>query len=301
MNGFYQIRKGSFKAHISQPDASLGLLASLGSVDIMVQEVNTDRTFWIEPSEDSELSELFYILEGSIIVNLPEGKQTFSQGDMFYVSSLEGTLSLTAPEYSRLLYITTKPEFQYLSSYINDLNALLNQLEAKDRYTHNHGRRVQTMATKISELMDMNQKRIDRLVIAAMFHDVGKCFIPDEVLNKPGSLTPSEFKYIYKHPLDSAMLLSGKFDEETSDIASQHHENMDGTGYPNGLSGRLIRVEARIISVADTYDAITTDRSYHKARSPKEAYEIIRSLAGTRFDRRVVRALRKVLIKEGLL
>ena len=103
------------------------------------------------------------------------------------------------------------------------------------------------------------------MALASLFHDIGKFFIPDEILNKPSKLSDEELNYIKMHSTYSSELLKGKFIEDISQIVEQHHERLDGSGYPKGLKGNQIRIEARIIGVADSYDAMTTNRAYRSA------------------------------------
>jgi HD-GYP domain-containing protein (c-di-GMP phosphodiesterase class II) len=166
-----------------------------------------------------------------------------------------------------MLYITSAPVFKLLYDFSYDMGNLLKRSEQKDYYTHEHGNRVQQYSVKIASEMGLCTEINYTLMLASLFHDIGKCFIPDEILNKPSSLNEVEFGYIKKHPTYSYELLKGKFVEEVADIVEQHHERLDGTGYPKGLKGDQIHIEAKIIAVADAYDAMTSDRAYRRAFS----------------------------------
>ena len=139
------------------------------------------------------------------------------------------------------------------------------------------------------------------LALAALFHDIGKIFVPDEILNKPDRLSDDEFSYIKKHSTDSQILLKDKFEERVGKIVEQHHERLDGSGYPNGLKGDEILIEAKIISVSDSYDAMTSDRAYKKAMSPKAAIDELKLMTGKQYDELIVLALEQILNQEGLL
>lgn len=144
------------------------------------------------------------------------------------------------------------------------------------------------LAIGIGEKFDLRIERIEILGYAAVFHDLGKVNISEELLNKSGKLTDEEYELIKQHPADGAAMVSETYYEYLSDIILQHHERIDGKGYPNGLKGEDILIEAKIISVADTYDAITSDRPYSKGRSSNAAIEELRKYSGTQFDGEVV-------------
>ena len=139
---------------------------------------------------------------------------------------------------------------------------------------------------------------MDDLFIASILHDIGKINIPEEVLNKPGKLTNEEFDMIKKHPGDAADMLRKTAYKKLADIVEQHHERINGRGYPFGLKADEILLEAKIIGVCDTFDAMTEDRSYRKAYTSEYAMEEIRSLSGIQYDPEVVEAFEKVLQQE---
>jgi HD-GYP domain-containing protein (c-di-GMP phosphodiesterase class II) len=128
------------------------------------------------------------------------------------------------------------------------------------------------------------------LEFGAYFHDVGKIHIPLSILNKPAKLEPSEWEVIKKHPIFGRELLDNTFIKEAGVIVEQHHERIDGSGYPYGLSGDEVLIEASIVAVADTYDAMTTDRPYRQALPQEVALEEIRKYIGIHYSKEVVRA-----------
>jgi putative nucleotidyltransferase with HDIG domain len=146
------------------------------------------------------------------------------------------------------------------------LEQLAADLEAGDPYTHGHSRRVARYATLIAKRMGVSGDELARIRLAAALHDVGKLETPTAVLHKPGRLTNSEFAIVREHPVTGAEMVSILEDPELSEIVLHHHERLDGTGYPDRLPGDQIPLGARIISVADTFDAITSARPYRAAR-----------------------------------
>ncbi len=132
-------------------------------------------------------------------------------------------------------------------------------------------------------------------------HDIGKINVPDEILKKPGRLTDEEFEYIKRHPGDGAEMVKKTSYEYIWQIIEQHHERLDGSGYPHGLKGNEILIEAKIIAVSDTYDAMTTDRPYRKGLSPIQTVEELKRLSGIHYEKEIVDVMVDILIEEGVI
>jgi putative nucleotidyltransferase with HDIG domain len=170
------------------------------------------------------------------------------------------------------------------------LRRLASLLEARDGYTHRHSRRVARHALRIAQELDLPAAEAAKIWAAATLHDIGKLYTPREILNKPARLTDAEFDVIKCHPVDGAAILAGIGDPELVAIVRSHHERTDGTGYPDGLAGNEIPIGARIIAVADTFDALTSTRPYRPAATHKRALDILRREAGTQLDAAAVAA-----------
>jgi len=171
------------------------------------------------------------------------------------------------------------------------LRDLARLLEARDSYTHGHSRRVARHALRIVHALHVPAAEAERIWTAATLHDVGKLYTPREILNKPDRLTDEEFDVIKRHPVDgAAMLVDVEGDPEIVAIVRSHHERLDGRGYPDGLAGDGIPLGARIIAVADTFDALTSTRSYRPAATHKRALDVLRKEAGTQLDAAAVNA-----------
>mgnify|MGYP001413825947 CR=1 FL=1 len=171
-----------------------------------------------------------------------------------------------------------------------ELERLVSALEARDPRTHGHSKRVARHATSIARRMKLGEAEVARIRTAALLHDVGKIEVPWEILEKPGALTDQEFAEIKKHPGAGARLVEGMGDSELTAIVRHHHERIDGGGYPDGIAGEEIPVGARIIAVADTFDALTSARSYRQPRSHEEALGVLREEAGAQLDEQAVQA-----------
>jgi len=170
------------------------------------------------------------------------------------------------------------------------LESLVAGTETRDPYLHDHSRRVARHSWMIARRMGLPRAEVARIRIAASIHDVGKVETPNEILHKPGPLTDEEFAVIKRHPGDGALMVDILRDPALTSMVRYHHERLDGSGYPDGLSGTEIPLGARIIAVADTFDAITSMRPYRPASPHKHAIDILKEEAGTKLDRDVVRA-----------
>ena len=173
----------------------------------------------------------------------------------------------------RLMLFSTSGSYQKVNA-TNACFEKLREVELKDIYTIGHSRRVSSLSMSIALQLDPGYD-ILTLGAAATFHDLGKYYTPIEILQKPGRLTPEEFSIIKLHPQASWQLLMESHGEIIAEIALQHHERMDGSGYPRGLHADAIRMDARIIAVADVFDAITSKRSYNNPVSYEQALSIM--------------------------
>lgn len=299
--GFYIARNGDYIDKFVQNSGQLSLLAKGDGTEIMLQKIKEKEIVFIEPSDIGETMEFFYILEGEIEVYNNEDKLKLRNGDHFYVHHLKDTVQFTTCSEVTLLYFSTQPLFHYLSETIKDLTELAEKVEKKDMYTHSHIQRVKDYSVKIGNRLNLSFEKIENIAFASLFHDLGKINVPDEILNKPGELTQEEFECIKKHPIDGAELVEKTYYKSIGKIIEQHHERIDGNGYPNGLKGHEILIEAKIISVADSYDAMTTDRPYRKGLSPQEAVEELKRLRNLHYDKVIVDKFIEILEEEGIL
>ena len=175
--------------------------------------------------------------------------------------------------------------------FINSIRMLAAAIDAKDPYTRGHSERVARYSIAIGKNLHLPQKEMNNLRISALLHDVGKIGIDDRILRKPGALSDDEFEVMKGHPAKGAAIMSG-VGQLTDCIAGMkyHHEKWSGGGYPEGLEGDAIPMQARIVAIADTFDAMTTNRPYQKAMELGYVVEKIKSFANTRFDPKVVDA-----------
>lgn len=181
-------------------------------------------------------------------------------------------------------------------TYMDTIEALRLAVDAKDVYTRGHSDRVAYYAERIGEVLDLSKKEISILKAGGVFHDVGKIGTADDILLKEQGLDDREYAEIKKHPLKGAHILSAvSMFKEVVPLVKYHHERFDGRGYPEGLQGEEIPFMARILSVADAFDAMTTDRSYRAKLSIEEAISQLQKGAGTQFDAEIVEVFIKIL------
>jgi putative nucleotidyltransferase with HDIG domain len=195
-----------------------------------------------------------------------------------------------------LMASVAEAERQTQSAYTGAIRALAAALDARDPYTAGHSDRVSALSVAIARQLGLAPEDIEVVRLGALLHDIGKIGVPDEVLRKPGALTPAEYDIIKEHPgLGARMLRSVPFLAPHIPIVELHHERPDGQGYPHGLRGDDIPLDARIVHVADAYDAMTSARAYRGARPPSEALRELWRCAGTAFHAEIVAALANAL------
>lgn len=176
--------------------------------------------------------------------------------------------------------------------HIAAIEALARAVDAKDQVTHEHIRRVQDEAVRLARALAIDDEgEIQAIRTAALLHDVGKLAIPEHILTKPGPLTPAEYDIMKRHaPVGADILSVIGLPHEVASIVRHHHENWDGSGYPDGLSGDRIPIGARILAIVDCFDALTSDRPYRPRLTENDALKIVADRRATMYDPRVVDA-----------
>jgi putative nucleotidyltransferase with HDIG domain len=201
-------------------------------------------------------------------------------------------LDSLAIAFNQLVQTVSRAEADRNATYLGAIQALAAALDARDPYTAGHSERVSTLSVLIARQMGLPDAQVDVIRLGALLHDVGKIGVPDEILRKPGALTAPEFEQIKRHPtLGARILRQVPFLAAHLPIVELHHERPDGRGYPFGLRHEEIPVDARIVHVADAFDAMTSARAYRPARAAAIALAELRLHVGTQFDRDVVDAL----------
>lgn len=212
----------------------------------------------------------------------------FSRNDLHHILCLAKRASLNLE--NKILYESI------FANLMNTFKALVASIQVRDHYTEEHSARVSDTAIKICGRLDFTPSQVESMRIATRLHDIGKISIPDYVLLKPGSLTAEEYQIIKQHSVIGEQILSHVvlLDKER-DIIRHHHERWDGKGYPDGISGKDIPLPARVLTVADSFDAMISDRPYRKGLSVDMAIRELEKGKNTQFDEEIVDAFRNIL------
>ena len=218
---------------------------------------------------------------------------------VFYVYTLYSLGDEIGKARTREIEFYKEAQKREVAQFIETTEALANAIDAKDKYTSGHSKRVADLSKKIAKEAGLSEEECDHVYFAALLHDVGKIGVRDDVINKPGKLTDEEFENIKLHPvLGNQILSSIRQSPYLSEGAHYHHERYDGKGYPEGLKGDAIPVIARIIAVADAYDAMTSTRSYRGALSKEDVRNEILNGMGKQFDIKFAAILLEMIDKD---
>jgi putative nucleotidyltransferase with HDIG domain len=261
------------------------------------------RSVWLERFHWARLHFLLFgplALAGTIAYQQMgiNGLATFALPPALMILSVRQYLEQT----TRAIDEVREASLKLRHAHRETIAALSRSMEAKDLYTGGHTERVTAIATALARELGYSGEELEAIEIGALLHDVGKIGIPEEILRKEGPLTDEEWSIMRTHPLISDRILSGiDLDPIVRQCARSSHERIDGQGYPDGLAGDQVPIPARIVFVADAYDAITTDRSYRPARPPLAAIAEIDHHTGTQFCPDVVRALHQLWATEPSL
>jgi len=244
------------------------------------------------------------------ISQLAEGARGLAAGDFstnIEVSSrneigeLADTFNLMTAEIRSFIEKLRRAAQENKEMFVGAVRSLAAAIDAKDPYTRGHSERVSHYSEVIARTLGMPEKEVEVVRIGALMHDVGKIGIEDKVLGKAGPLTEDEYEIMKSHPVKGAIIIEPVRQlKEMIPPMKHHHENLDGSGYPDGLKGDEIPAHAMIVSVADTFDAMTTNRPYQKAMEISYVFERMRSFIGKKFSPEVVEAL-ITAYEEGLI
>jgi HD-GYP domain-containing protein (c-di-GMP phosphodiesterase class II) len=224
---------------------------------------------------------------GLLDLAVSAGAGSFSQRDLSLLGILANQTGISL-ENARL-YEAVRQD------YVDLIQALAGAVDARDHYTREHSNRVSLYGVAIARQLKLDESFIETVQFGGLLHDIGKIGIPDLILNKPGRLTEDEFQVMKGHcSLGAGLLRRVESLSHLVPLVLYHHERFDGRGYPEGLAGKKIPLGARILNVADSFETITSDRVYHKARSPQEGLEEIRRCSGGQFDPEIVAAFEAV-------
>ncbi len=219
---------------------------------------------------------------GVLNLNKKEGKPPFTKDDLDMLTVLCCQISVALKSFQ--LYTNLQ------DSYLGTMDALASAIDAKDSYTSGHSSRVSKYAIRLAEALGMSDQEISAIHQAGRLHDIGKIGVSDQILTKPSALTEGEYREMRQHPQLSYKIIGRTtLSEEVGPAVLHHHEFMDGSGYPDGLSGENIPYGARILAIADAYEAMTSDRPYRPALDEKVAVTELHACSGKQFDPAMVK------------
>jgi response regulator RpfG family c-di-GMP phosphodiesterase len=290
-------------------DAALALLAEQGEVAVLVSDIRmpgTDGMALLEEVRrrypDTAVIMLSAVSDVQIAVDcLKKGALDYIAKPMILgevqvrvAKALEKReLTLQNRYYQRHLEDEVRRQRTRIQGlFLEGAQTLAHALEAKDAYTRGHSQRVREYAVRTAVLLGYTGDFLDNIRLGAELHDIGKIGTREAILNKPGPLTPEEFRHVVEHTVLGERILSPLARDRpvVLHIARSHHERLDGDGFPDGLRGDAIPVEARIVSVVDAFDAMTTNRAYRESLQPARAFDELRRCSGLQFDPAVVAA-----------
>lgn len=265
-------------------------------LQISVLHMSSDRILYIEPLPSEKDFKTYYVVKGACFVF--EDASIIKAGDILVFKNTSEVHTLkTLEDTIIVVHATNYDVYKTLENNHSIVDRLIKEIQEKDHYTGEHSQRVFDLVKKLAVKLGYKSKALNLINKAAYYHDLGKIKIPDEILNKPGALDASEFEAIKLHVEHGKNLILENFDPDVFKIIYQHHERIDGTGYPNGLKGDEICFESRILAVCDSYDAMITDRVYKKGKSIESALLELKELSGTKYDSEIVAAFIEMILE----
>lgn len=297
--GVQLFRLGEPLAQISHPKVNIELLAAGQKAEVMRFTFLPGATFGLVSDPKFDGLECYVLLEGRLVTHRNGERIVIQPGDTIEATPAEEACMLEAETAGTALYVSSAPFFHFLDKHVRELVGMAVDIEIKDGYTSDHCSRMQTLARKVGTKLELPHLQLFHLTWGALLHDIGKVKIPGHILGKPGPLTPEEWVIMRRHAEWGRQMLKESALPEAAIIVGQHHERFDGSGYPHGLKGDQICLEARIVAVCDSWDAMTTDRVYRKALSRAEAIADLQRGAGVLYDPAVVAAFLSIIDEDG--
>lgn len=288
-------KKDEWLDRIAKDNTEIRLLAREGSVEIMKQDIAKNSTFYLDSGKDWQGFEFIYLLEGNLEYTSRDPALELTPGDYICRDQVPEKSWFLAKTDVSVLYFSTQPSFHLLREEINDFLQVADEIESAE-HMKGHSQRLARMSYHVGQKLGLPSERLFDLGYASYFHDLGKVKVSDSILQKHGELDSQEWEIMKKHPIWGREMLEGQeLLNRPGKIVGQTHEKIDGTGYPYGLEGEEILLEAKIIAVVDAWDAMRTDRPYRQALGREEAIRELRENVGSQFDQRVLGAFLDVL------
>lgn len=291
-----QIKDIRMKAYLPRVFTDQSVTTYLGSAEKISYSLYTlfpNTTTWVYYSSNNsaDFVERYTILNGELEIDWDGQKSILHRGDVIDVNKYGGVVTCNADSHVEILFEMTSSKFEKNFSEREIIQRDAKRIQEVDGYTYHHCSRIRDYSIELWKRMRPNGQGIAILSMGSYFHDIGKLAIPIEILNKTGKLTKDEWKVIKMHTtLGAEMMRNHEIERirKAAFIVEEHHERYDGKGYPYGLIGKEISIEASIVSVVDAFDAMTTDRVYRKAMTIEDAIQEMKDGKGTQFHPEVV-------------
>lgn len=279
---------------IEIPAMSVELLAQGDGVEVIRQDLDQSAIIGMRPEEGWANLEAIYVLSGRLRIQSVE--RILNAGDCLSAYPVRQPLLMEALVPSSVLYISSEPVFHLYRRDLRDLYDLAMDVEEKDGNTRSHCRRIQRLSLAVGAALGLSGPDMYALTYGSFLHDIGKVRIPSEILGKAGPLSESEWAIMRTHSeLGEAILKEKPSLQAGSTIVRQHHERVDGSGYPDGLKGEEIGIGAKIVAVVDTFDAMTSQRPYRPTPGALAAKEVLATGRGIWYDSATVDAFLSVV------
>ena len=252
---------------------------------------NTTTWVYYNPNNSADFVERYTILSGDLVIDRDGQKSILRRGDVIDVSEYKGVVTCNAESHVEILFEMTSSLFENNFTEREIIQRDAKRIQEVDGYTYHHCSRIRDYSIELWKRMRPDSDGVSILSLGSYFHDIGKLAIPLEILNKPGKLTDDEWKIIKMHTtLGAEMMRNHEIERirKAAFIVEEHHERYDGKGYPYGLVGDEISIEASIVSVVDAFDAMTTNRVYRGAMTIEDAIQEMKDGKGTQFHPEVV-------------
>lgn len=258
--------------------------------------LSVDRILYIDPVPSSEAYKSYYVVKGSCFV-FDDGS-ILREGDLLIFRGVGEVKTIkTLEDTTLLVHATNYDVYRTLEKNNDTVDKLLKEIQTKDHYTGEHSLRVYELVKRLAVKLGYKDKALNNITKAAYYHDLGKIHVPDEILNKPSRLNDDEFEEIKNHVHYAKDTVLEYFNEDVLSIILQHHERVNGSGYPLGLRGDEIRREARILAVCDSFDAMITNRVYKTGKSMEVALLELKELSGVQYDSEIVSAFIAMMLE----
>lgn len=259
-------------------------------LEIFESHINAGKSIICQPYECAGSISAAYVVSGKVYYTNED--RYIEPKSWFVCKNLKETHHLSVVENTILLMVRTANIVDEQMAMIEGISEILHKIQEKDQYTELHCNNTGNLAVQIATFMKLDEKKIENILYSGKCHDVGKIDLPVEVLNKPYNLTEEEYDLVKTHSEKGSKIIREILkNEDIAEIVHQHHEKLDGSGYPRRLVGDEIRIEAKVLLVADSYDAMTTNRPYRLKLSSDSAIQELIKYSGIWYDAEIVNAL----------